>query len=144
MDATDPYPRSLEAAVRDALADTPVVVIQGARQVGKSTLAQFAAAGAADAHQVTLDDPAALAVAESDPAFFVEQAGRGLLVIDEAQRTPGLILPLKASVDRDRRPGRFLLTGSADLLQAKGVGDSLAGRAETFELKPLSLDPPMR
>ncbi|TBT82478.1 ATP-binding protein [Propioniciclava sinopodophylli] len=138
MDATEPYPRSLEVAVRDALADTPVVVIQGARQVGKSTLAQLVAAGSLNVRQVTLDDPAALAVAESDPAFFVEQAGRGLLVIDEAQRAPGLILPLKASVDRDRRPGRFLLTGSADLLQVKGVGDSLAGRAETVELKPLS------
>ena len=94
MDATEPYPRSLEVAVRDALADTPVVVIQGARQVGKSTLAQLVAAGSLNVRQVTLDDPAALAVAESDPAFFVEQAGRGLLVIDEAQRAPGLILPL--------------------------------------------------
>jgi len=75
---------------------------------------------------------AALAVAESDPAFFVNQAGRALLVVDEAQRAPGLILPLKASVDRDRRPSRFLLTVSADLLQVKGVGDSLAGRAETI------------
>jgi predicted AAA+ superfamily ATPase len=61
-----------------------------------------------------------------------------LLIIDEAQRAPGLILPLKAAVDRDRRPGRFLLTGSADLLQVKGVGDSLAGRAETYEQRPLS------
>ena len=138
MNGDEPYPRFLETAVRDALADTPVVVIQGARQVGKSTLAQVVAAGASDARHVTLDDPATLAVAESDPAFFVNQAGRGLLVIDEVQRAPGLILPLKASVDRDRRPGRFLLTGSADLLQVKGVGDSLAGRAETVELKTLS------
>ena len=75
MDAPEPYPRSLEVAVRDALADTPVVVIQGARQVGKSTLAQLVAAGSLNVRQVTLDDPAALAVAESDPAFFVEQAG---------------------------------------------------------------------
>ena len=138
MNGNGPYPRFLEARVRDAIADTPVVVIQGARQVGKSTLAQFVAGGSGAARQVTLDEPGVLAVAESDPAFFVDQAGRGLLVIDEAQRAPGLILPLKASVDRDRRPGRFLLTGSADLLQVKGVGDSLAGRAETVELKPLS------
>ncbi|MFZ1410280.1 MAG: AAA family ATPase [Micropruina sp.] len=138
MDSNEHYRRFLEGAVRDALEDTPVVVIQGVRQVGKSTLAQFVAAGAADVRHVTLDEPAALAIAESDPAFFVEQAGRGLLVVDEAQRAPGLILPLKASVDRDRRPGRFLLTGSADLLHVKGVGDSLAGRAETVELKPLS------
>jgi uncharacterized protein len=131
MDSNEPYPRFLEGAVRDALADTPVVVIQGARQVGKSTLALLVARGFPNVRQVTLDDPVTLAVAESDPAFFVTQAGRGLLVVDEAQRAPGLILPLKASVDRDRRPGRFLLTGSADLLQVKGVGDSLAGRAET-------------
>jgi uncharacterized protein len=138
MDSNEPYPRFLEGAVRDALADTPVVVIQGARQVGKSTLALLVAGGFPNVRQVTLDEPVTLAVAESDPAFFVTQAGRGLLVVDEAQRAPGLILPLKASVDRDRRPGRFLLTGSADLLQVKGVGDSLAGRAETVELKPLS------
>lgn len=118
--------------------DTPVVVIQGARQVGKSTLAAAVAGGTADVVTVTLDDPAALAVAQSDPGFFVDQAGDGLLVVDEAQRAPGLILPLKASVDRNRRPGRFLLTGSADLLHVKGVADSLAGRAETIELMPLS------
>ena len=67
MDGNEPYPRSLETAVRDALADTPVVVIQGARQVGKSTLAQLVAAGSLNVRQVTLDDPAALAVAASRP-----------------------------------------------------------------------------
>lgn len=138
VDSSHQYPRHASRAVRDALADTPVVVIQGARQVGKSTLATMLARGAEDVISVTLDDPATLAIAEADPVFFVEQAGRGLLVIDEAQRAPGLILPLKATVDRDRRPGRFLLTGSADLLQVKGVGDSLAGRAETIELMTLS------
>lgn len=106
--------------------------------MGKSTLASMISGQAFGVVSVTMDDPAVLAVAASDPVFFVEQAGRGLLVIDEAQRAPGIILPLKASVDRDRRPGRFLLTGSADLLQVKGVGDSLAGRAETIELLPLS------
>jgi predicted AAA+ superfamily ATPase len=132
-----PFRRHLEAQLAEALSDTPVIVLQGARQVGKSTLAGWLAADR-DAVVVTLDDPGVLAVAESDPAFFVAQAGDRLLVIDEAQRAPGLILPLKAAVDRDRRPGRFLLTGSADLLQVKGVGDSLAGRAETYELRPLS------
>ncbi len=132
------FPRFAREAVAGSLADTPIVVLQGARQVGKSTLAAAVAAEREGARIVTLDDPTALAVAESDPAFFVGQAGGGLLVIDEAQRAPQLILPLKASVDRDRRPGRFLLTGSADLLQVRGVGDSLAGRAETVELKPLS------
>ena len=121
-----------------ALTDTPVVIIQGARQVGKSTLAAMTAGTASDVLSVTLDDPTTLALAKSDPVFFVAQAGTGRLVIDEAQRAPEIILPIKAAVDRDRRPGRFLLTGSADLLHVKGVGDSLAGRAETIELMPLS------
>lgn len=132
------YPRHVARAATEALSDTPVVVIQGARQVGKSTLASQLARSANNVVHLTLDDPAALAVAQSDPSFFVQQAGDGLLVIDEAQRAPGLILPMKARIDEDRKPGRFLLTGSADLLQVKGVGDSLAGRAETIELLPLS------
>jgi len=87
---------------------------------------------------LTLDDDDTRRLAQADPAAFVDRVGAGLLVIDEAQRVPELVLPLKASVDRDRRPGRFLLTGSADLLKVKGVADSLAGRAETVEMLPLS------
>ncbi|MDR2380832.1 MAG: ATP-binding protein [Bifidobacteriaceae bacterium] len=130
------FPRFALGAVRGALADTPAVAIQGARQVGKSTLAAVVAADS-KASVVTLDNPAALAVAREDPMAIIGQSA-GLAVIDEAQRAPGLILPLKASIDADRRPGRFLLTGSADLLNVKGVGDSLAGRIETVELMPLS------
>ncbi|MBS1847496.1 MAG: ATP-binding protein [Actinobacteria bacterium] len=137
MDAPPPFARHLERPLVEALSDTPIVVLQGARQVGKSTLAARLATQR-PAVLVTLDDPVTLAVAESDPGFFVSQAPDRLVIIDEAQRAPGLILPLKASVDRDRRPGRFLLTGSVDLLQVAGVGDSLAGRAESFELGPLS------
>lgn len=138
MDNGLTFPRFATTSLREALEDTPVVVIQGARQVGKSTLAHAVRPPSDDIVVVTLDDPLTRAQAEQDPAFFVTQAGHGTLVIDEAQRVPSLILPLKASVDRDRRPGRFLLTGSADLLRVKGVGDSLAGRAETIELKPFS------
>jgi predicted AAA+ superfamily ATPase len=123
--------------VTTALSDTPVVVIQGARQVGKSTLAESVAAEH-DATVVNLDDNNTRRLAEEDPVAFVDRSPGRLMVIDEAQRVPGLILPLKANVDRDRRAGRFLLTGSADLLQVKGVADSLAGRAETVELAPLS------
>jgi predicted AAA+ superfamily ATPase len=130
-------PRFARAGVADALKDTPIVVIQGARQVGKSTLAAQFATGRSSV-TATLDDELTRAAAADDPVSFLEQAGDGLLVIDEVQRSPGLILPLKAAVDRDRRPGRFLLTGSADLLHVKGVGDSLAGRAESVELLPLS------
>lgn len=87
---------------------------------------------------LTLDDADTRRLAQADPVAFVDRGADGLMVIDEAQRVPELILPLKASVDRDRRPGRFLLTGSADLLKVKGVTDSLAGRAETIEMGTLS------
>jgi predicted AAA+ superfamily ATPase len=113
----------------------PIVVIQGARQVGKSTLAQLVADGG---RVLTMDDALSRQLAQDDPLTLLASQAGGLLIIDEAQRAPNLILPLKAEVDRDRRPGRFLLTGSADLLHVEGVGDSLAGRAETVELMPLS------
>ena len=131
------YPRFAKRAADTALSDTPVVVIQGARQVGKSTLASELAA-ARGATVLSLDDNNTLRLAQDDPIGFVDRVPDGLMVIDEAQRVPELVLPLKANVDRDRRPGRFLLTGSADLLQVKGVADSLAGRAETVEMMPLS------
>lgn len=132
-----PFPRFLGPLVRETLSDTPVVVIQGARQVGKSTLATITGSDR-PSRTVTLDDELTRGIARDDPVSFLQQAGDHLLIVDEAQRAPELILPLKAEVDRDRRPGRFLLTGSADLLQVKGVGDSLAGRAESVELLPLS------
>ncbi|MCL1898790.1 MAG: AAA family ATPase, partial [Micrococcales bacterium] len=119
------------------MSDTPIVVIQGARQVGKSTLAQMVTQDR-DALVVTMDDPPSLTMAKDDPIGAVSLYPQGLLVVDEAQRAPELILPIKANVDRDRRPGRFLLTGSADLLKVKGVADSLAGRAQTVEMMPLS------
>ena len=118
--------------MEEALADTPIVVIQGARQVGKSTLAQQLLVSGD--RYVTLDDPTERAAAIADPTSYVEQAPNGCLAIDEAQRVPELVLALKASVDRDRRPGRFLLTGSANLLRISTTHDSLAGRAESVEL----------
>ncbi|MDR1825539.1 MAG: DUF4143 domain-containing protein [Bifidobacteriaceae bacterium] len=135
---SDPIiPRFALAAAEAALADTPVVAIQGARQVGKSTLVQTIA-NSRNATVVTLDDPLTRAVALEDPNAVIGLGTGGLLAIDEAQRAPGLILPLKANVDANHQPGRFLLTGSSDLLRLKGVGDSLAGRAETISLMPFS------
>lgn len=128
--------RHLHRAGREALEDTPILVLQGARQVGKSTLARDLVAESGT--YVNLDDEQARAFAAEDATGFVRQAGDGILVIDEAQRSPHLILALKSEVDRDRRPGRFILTGSVDLLGARGVGDSLAGRAETLRVHPLS------
>ena len=85
----------------------------------------------------TLDDPATLSSARSDPLGFLAHSAH-CLAIDEVQRAPELILPLKLIVDRDPRPGRFLLTGSSDLLRVPGVGDSLAGRAVTVRVRPFS------
>lgn len=112
-------------------------MLQGARQVGKSTLALQVLAERSGV-AVTLDDPASLTFARSDPLAFVEQAPDDLLVIDELQRAPELVVALKASVDRDQRPGRFLVTGSANLLDLASTHESLAGRTERIELYPLS------
>ena len=129
-------PRHCEQEIRAALADTPAVIIQGARQVGKSTLAQ-SVMGSEDRY-VTLDDSDSRFAAQQDPGSFVESNSRACLVIDEIQRVPSLILSIKTAIDRDRRPGKFLITGSANLLKVKETSDSLAGRAETINLFGLS------
>jgi hypothetical protein len=128
--------RHLEPVLSEALADTPVVLLNGARQTGKSTLVQ-ALAAAQGRRYLTLDDRVALAAVRDDPAGFV--AGlQGPVALDEVQRAPELFLDLKAAVDRDRQPGRFLLTGSANVLLLPGLADTLAGRMEVLTLWPLS------
>ncbi|MDZ4825316.1 MAG: ATP-binding protein [Actinomycetota bacterium] len=114
------------------MSDTPVVVVQGARQVGKSTLVREIATERGMALH-SFDDRAPRALAANDPRGFLEQSPEGV-AIDEIQRVPELLLDLKASVDRDRRPGRFLICGSANLLRLRNLHDSLAGRAETVDL----------
>jgi predicted AAA+ superfamily ATPase len=115
----------------------PVVVLTGARQTGKSTLAASLAIGQEWAH-ATLDEPRVLGRARDDAHAFVRQTPR--LVVDEVQREPDLLLAVKMAVDADRprRPGRFLLTGSANLLLMNRVRDSLAGRASYLTLHPLT------
>ena len=130
------YPRFAATRVREALADTPVVAVNGARQVGKSTLVTELIDRSETTRIVTLDDETQLNAARSDPATFVRH--EGLLVIDEAQRAPMLLPAIKADVDRDRRPGRFLLTGSTRLLSTPEMSASLAGRVEIIDLWPLS------
>ena len=137
MTLTHEVPRHGVSIAREILEDSPLLVVQGARQVGKSTLLRQAL-NEEEAHFVTLDDALALDYARHDPAGFVEQAGSRTLVIDEAQRAPELALALKASIDRDRRPGRFAITGSSDLLRLPGMSDSLAGRAESLRVYGLS------
>jgi uncharacterized protein len=126
--------RHLEAALKEALADTPVVCILGPRQCGKSTLAHHVAPRRA---YVTLDDPNHYELARHDPKGFIGELPE-YVTIDEVQRAPELALAIKQSVDTNRKPGRFLLTGSANLLQLPRLSDSLAGRMEWLELQPFS------
>jgi predicted AAA+ superfamily ATPase len=128
--------RHVEPLIAEALTDTPVVLLNGARQTGKSTLVR-AVAQRTGKRYLTLDDRVVLAAARSDPAGFVAGLS-GSVVMDEVQRVPELFLDLKAAVDRDRTPGRFLLTGSANVLLLPTLADSLAGRMEIISLWPMS------
>jgi hypothetical protein len=121
--------------VIDALADTRVVLVNGARQAGKSTLVRTVT-GTRAASWRDLDRPDDRQAAIADPVGFVEDDG--LMVIDEIQRVPDLLLPIKVSVDTDPRPGRYLLTGSSRLLGMRDLPDTLPGRMETIELWPFS------
>ena len=130
------YKRNIELELQSAIADTPVVLLNGARQTGKSTLArEFAKARSIP--YVTLDDATQLAAASSDAQGFLAGVG-DRAVIDEVQKAPGLFPAIKMSVDRDRRPGRYLLTGSANVLLLPQISESLAGRMELITLLPLS------
>lgn len=131
------FARKVEASVLTALADRPIVFLNGARQTGKTTLARALIRSAHPARYLTLDDASVLAAARSDPEGFIA-ALEGPAVLDEVQRAPELFVALKASVDRDRRPGRFLLTGSADVLLLPRLAQALVGRMETLTLWPLS------
>jgi len=130
------YQRNIESELQSAIADTPVVLLNGARQTGKSTLAQEYARSHSIPY-ITLDDATQLAAASPDAQGFL--AGLGdRAVIDEVQKAPGLFPAIKMSVDRDRRPGRYLLTGSANVLLLPQISESLAGRMELITLLPLS------
>jgi hypothetical protein len=130
------YRRNIEHTLRTALADTPVVLLNGARQTGKSTLA-LKLASDLSAKYVTLDDATVLAAAAFDPVGFIRGL-EGFVVIDEVQKTPALFPAIKVEVDGNRQPGRFLLTGSANVLMLPRLAESLAGRMEIVTLWPLS------
>jgi predicted AAA+ superfamily ATPase len=130
------YPRFAEARLVEALADTPVVLIHGPRQCGKTTLARMAGDPRGYAY-FSFDDDVALAAAAADPAGFVAGLPERA-ILDEVQRAPGLFTALKTAVDRRRTPGRFLLTGSANVLLVPKLADSLAGRMEILRLHPLA------
>jgi predicted AAA+ superfamily ATPase len=129
--------RNIVSNLLDALSDTPVVLINGARQTGKSTLVQSLAQEEHPALYITLDDASVLAAAQQDPAGFISQFD-GPVILDEVQRVPDLFLAIKATVDRCRLPGRFLLTGSANVLLLPKLSESLTGRMEILTLWPFS------
>lgn len=128
------YQRFASEIIATALEDTPVVLVTGPRQCGKTTLVQNLVSG--NREFLTLDDDTVLAAGRSDPAGLVR--GLEMSTIDEIQRAPDLLRAIKRSVDEDRRAGRFLLTGSANLLTVPKVSESLAGRMEIVNLLPLS------
>jgi uncharacterized protein len=119
------------------VADTPAVLVNGARQTGKSTLVQSAELGEQNRQYLTFDDPGILAAAKGDPNGFV--AGLNPRVtLDEIQHVPELFPVIKAAIDRKRQPGRFLLTGSANVMLLPKLSESLAGRMEVLTVWPFS------
>ncbi len=130
---TNLYPRHVVPAILEALADTPVVCLLGPRQCGKTTLVRQMYP---DRAYISMDNPTDRLSATDDPVGMINQHP-GSVTIDEIQKVPELISAIKASVDADRRPGRFLLTGSVNLLWVPGLTESLAGRMEIIELFPL-------
>lgn len=136
MTSASDYPRFAAPLLTQALADSPVVLIHGPRQCGKTTLAQAVGAELGYTYR-SFDDAVTLAAATSDPVGFVDELP-ARVILDEVQRAPELFTTLKRAVDRDRRPGRFLLTGSANVLLLPTLADSLAGRMEILRLHPLA------
>ncbi len=132
--AMETLPRLVESALAERLRVMPAVVVTGARQTGKSTLAAKRVSGAR--RYATLDDLDVLDAARRDPEALL--GGSGAVTLDEVQREPGLLAAVKRAIDRDRTPGRFLLTGSTNLLLLRQVSESLAGRASYLTLRPMT------
>ncbi len=136
MPARSLYPRFAAPRLAEALADFPAVLIHGPRQAGKTTLARMAGRRPRYAY-FTFDDPTTLEAAASDPVGFVARLPRRV-ILDEVQHVPELFGSLKAAIDRDRVPGRFILTGSTNVLLLPRLADSLAGRMAVLRLHPLA------
>lgn len=132
--AVKTLPRLVESALAERLRVMPAVVVTGSRQTGKSTLVAQRVAGAR--RYASLDDLDALDAARRDPESLV--GGSGAVTFDEVQREPALLAAVKRAIDRRRTPGRFLLTGSANLLLMRQVSESLAGRASYLTLWPMT------
>jgi predicted AAA+ superfamily ATPase len=130
------YLRFAADRLTEALHDSPAVLIHGPPQSGKTTLAQRVAARAGYAY-LSFDDEAIRSVATTDPAGFVADLPPRV-ILDEVEHVPQLFVTLKATIDRDRRPGRFVLTGSTNVLLLPKLSDSLAGRMAIVRLHPLA------
>jgi predicted AAA+ superfamily ATPase len=130
-------PRFIADAAQDALSDTPAVLINGARQTGKSTLVQSPPLIKRGRQYLTFDDPGVLAAAKGDPAGFIAGLNNPV-TLDEVQHVPELFPAMKMAIDRNRQPGRFLLTGSANVMLLPKIAESLAGRIEILNLWPFS------
>lgn len=128
------FAREITPRLEKALRQLPVVVLSGLRQTGKSTLLQNEAGLARGRTYRTLDDFVTLVAARSNPESLLENAA----ILDEVQRCPDLLVALKKSVDEQRRPGRFILSGSANLALLGHVTETLAGRASYFTLHPMT------
>ena len=136
MAANEIYPRHTAPRLMEALEDSPVVLIHGPRQCGKTTLARMV--GSQEGYgYVTFDDDVAREAAAADPSGFVADLPERI-ILDEVQRAPALFPAIKLEVDRHRLAGRFLLTGSAHVLMVPKLTESLAGRMEVLRLHPLS------
>jgi predicted AAA+ superfamily ATPase len=130
------YPRFAEKRLTEALADSPAVLIHGPRQCGKTTLAKVVGERMGFTY-LSFDDDVVRGSAEADPAGFVADLPPRA-ILDEVQRVPALFSALKLAIDRERTPGRFMLTGSANVLLVPKLADSLAGRIEILRLHPLT------
>ena len=130
------YTRHVESRLRETLEDSPVVLIQGPRQCGKTTLARMV--GKTEGyHYISFDDEDTRAAAEADLMGFVKTLPERV-ILDEVQKVPEIFSSIKLAVDRDRTPGRFILTGSVSVLHVRGITDSLAGRMDIIRLHPFS------
>jgi len=130
-------PRAIGPRVREALSESRAVAVLGPRQAGKTTLVRYLVRTRSPATYFTLDDTATRNAAQSDPTGFIAQMGR-YSIIDEVQRVPDLLLSLKERLDRDQRPGQFLLTGSANIQTLPTIRDALPGRVDYVHLWPLA------
>lgn len=130
------FPRFAHAQLCEALADTPVVLIHGPRQCGKTTLAQQVGLELGY-HYITFDDDNQKQAALSDPIGYLDSLPE-YVILDEVQRVAEIFSNIKANVDNNRKPGRFILTGSANILLLPKLSDSLAGRIEIIRLRPLA------